>query len=81
MVEFYRSSFPRLTAVLYTGGAALHFMRVVTGFSPTDIPYFIDWVFTLPASLAPIFLSCIRAGNSLTRSQFRGAGATLEWLV
>ncbi len=49
MVEFYRSSFPRLTAVLYTGGAALHFMRVVTGFSPTDIPYFIDWVIALIA--------------------------------
>ncbi len=44
MVEFYRSSFPRLTAALYTGGAALHLVRVVTGFSPTDIPYFIDWV-------------------------------------
>jgi hypothetical protein len=47
MAEFYRSSFPRLTAALYTGGAAFHFMRVVTGFSPTDIPYFIDWVIAL----------------------------------
>lgn len=49
MVEFYRSSFPRLTAALYTGGAALHFMRVVAGFSPTDIPYFIDWIIALIA--------------------------------
>jgi len=49
MFEFYRSSFPRLTAALYTGGAAFHFMRVVSGFSPTDIPYFIDWVIALIA--------------------------------
>ena len=49
MIEFYRSSFSRLTAILYTAGALLHFSRVVSGFSPTDIPFFVDWVVALAA--------------------------------
>jgi hypothetical protein len=41
---------PRLsTALLYTGGALFHFIRVLTGFSPTDIPLFIDWVIAIAA--------------------------------
>ncbi|MHC4306645.1 MAG: hypothetical protein ACYS15_13575 [Planctomycetota bacterium] len=49
MVEFYRWSFPCLTAVLYTGGALIHLIRVLTGFSPTESPLFIDWVIALAA--------------------------------
>jgi hypothetical protein len=49
MIEFYRSSFPRFTAVLYIGGAVFHFIRALTAFSPTDIPFLIDWVIMLVA--------------------------------
>jgi hypothetical protein len=65
MIDFYRSSFPRLTAVLYTGGALFHFIRVLSGFSPTDIPVFIDWIIAIAALYGGLgFLFYFRAFGS-----------------
>jgi hypothetical protein len=44
MIEFYRWSFPRLTAVLYACGALLHVLRVLKAFPVTAAPFFIDWL-------------------------------------
>jgi hypothetical protein len=66
MIDFYRSSFPRLTAVLYTGGALFHLIRVVSGFSPTDIPLFIDWIIAIVALYGGLgFLFYFRAFGKL----------------
>jgi hypothetical protein len=54
MLGVYRFSFPKLAVVLYTSGALLHALRVVTGFSPTDIPFFIDWVIAVGAAYAGV---------------------------
>jgi len=47
VVSFYRSSFAKVTAALYGGGALAHFSRSLTGFSLHDVPFLIDWVVML----------------------------------
>lgn len=39
-----RAVFPRIVAVIYTGGTVAHLVRLYVGFTWSEIPFFIDWL-------------------------------------
>lgn len=43
MWHFYRATFGSVVAFVYTAGTALHVARLITRFSPADLPFAVDW--------------------------------------
>ena len=46
-----RIVFPRVVALIYTGGTVAHILRLIVQFDLTDTPFWVDWVLVI---LGPI---------------------------
>ena len=42
-----RVAFPKVVALIYTGGTAAHILRLIVRFDLTDMPFWVDWVLVI----------------------------------
>ena len=56
LLDFYRKSFGRVVAVVYTGGTVAQVLRLLFTFSLHDMPFWIDWALVVLGSYGGIGL-------------------------
>ena len=58
LVDFYRRSFGRVVAVVYTGGTVAQVLRLLVGhsFNFNDMPFWVDWALVVLGSYGGIGL-------------------------
>ncbi len=56
LLRFYRNSFGRVVAVVYTGGTVAQVLRLLVGFSFDDMPFWVDWALVVLGSYGGIGL-------------------------
>jgi ABC-type multidrug transport system permease subunit len=56
LLDFYRHSFGRVVAVVYTGGTVAQVLRLLVAFSFHDMPFWVDWALVVLGSYGGIGL-------------------------